>query len=480
MFYQKTNRGNFDRLSMVRSLAVVVGILLGLGATQLQAQSSATTDDSVLLKEVTTPDGNTFWYYPLPKADRTALFISWEQEVPADGSVHPAVARIARHVMMNGGAGGRSAAEIVGAFEDLDAGSDLWVEARSVSGFFVAPDGNLAAAREIAAQVITEPAFEERWFDREHQAYLEAVQEEQSQLGELAWNLVGEVLLKDHPYRDFWSNKPIDELEALSLEDVKNWHKSSFSKKSSTISVAGSASADAISKEIDLLFQDMPDTPQETPVTFNQPEIAGKTILLHAPDAPKSLLLLVGNLPADSEEVNLPFSLGLAVLGGSAKSRLFKSVRSELGASYDFGAGQINLTRDQRLLQMGGEIETVQLQKAINTVEKTYNKFRSDGVGRIEFPLSKRLFKREIVKQLSDPVSVAYQINKAVQTGFSAEYLSEYKSHVDSLSRADTNRFINESFPEYKNLLKIIVSPDKAAVDGACVISKIEEAGSCF
>ena len=116
----------------------------------------------------------------------------------------------------------------------------------------------------------------------------------------------------------------------------------------------------------------------------------------------------------------------------------------------------------------------------LDVIEKEYTEFRSDGVGRLEFPLAKRFFKREFTKQRENPVSIAFQINSAMQNGFRAEYLWNFEGHLDSISRADTNKFIGELFPEYENLLKVIVTPDASAIEGACVISKMQDAGSCF
>lgn len=123
---------------------------------------------------------------------------------------------------------------------------------------------------------------------------------------------------------------------------------------------------------------------------------------------------------------------------------------------------------------------TAQLQAALDVIEKEYTEFRSDGVGRLEFPLAKRFFKRVFTKQRENPVSIAFQINSAMQNGFRAEYLWNFEGHLDSISRADTNKFIGELFPEYENLLKVIVTPDANAIEGACVISKMQDAGSCF
>ena len=53
-------------------------------------------------------------------------------------------------------------------------------------------------------------------------------------------------------------------------------------------------------------------------------------------------------------------------------------------------------------------------------------------------------------------------------------------TNIDDLGRTDTNKLISEVFPEYDQLLKVIVSPDDKAIDGACVISSIDDAEDCL
>ena len=99
-------------------------------------------------------------------------------------------------------------------------------------------------------------------------------------------------------------------------------------------------------------------------------------------------------------------------------------------------------------------------------IDKTYSKFREKGIGPVEFPIAKRIFKRETNKQLKNPTSVAFTISDAVRNGFDNNYAHDMLDNIDNLARGDTNRLINESFPEYEQLLKIIVTPD----DKACLL----------
>ena len=151
-----------------------------------------------------------------------------------------------------------------------------------------------------------------------------------------------------------------------------------------------------------------------------------------------------------------------------------------LGATYGFSAGVFNFTREHRMFEMVGEIETAQLQKALSQIDETYTEFRAEGIGRLEFPIAKRFYKRETKKQLTNTTSVAFTVSNALRNGFDNNYVDNLVDTIDDLSRGDTNKLIGESFPEFDQLLKVVVSPDDKALEGACVISSLDEVADCL
>ena len=68
-----------------------------------------------------TAAGHQYWYFPMPDSDRTAVAINWAVDLPDTQGAHVTTPRIGIDLMLNGGAGGREAAEIIADFEDLDA-----------------------------------------------------------------------------------------------------------------------------------------------------------------------------------------------------------------------------------------------------------------------------------------------------------------------------------------------------------------------
>jgi predicted Zn-dependent peptidase len=381
--------------------------------------------------------------------------------------------------MLNGGAGGLAAEDIIADFEDHDAGSDLWVQPHEISGFIVSPKEHMQRASEIANLVVTNPNLEQRWFDREKKLFIDSAAERDTLAAGLAWNLFREVTLGDHPYKNFWSLQPLDGINSIQLEDIKNWHANAFSSKSLTISVAGNASVESINNAIDTVLTGMSDVERAPISDFDGPDIQNKTILLHNPDVKKSIILLICQLPEHSEELDVPLQLGVGVLGWGKQSRLFKAVRSELRASYGFGANTWDMTRQHRVLHMSGEIETGKAQVVLDTVRASYEKFRNKGVSFIEFPIAKKFYVQRLNEELQAPPSVAYMMMDAKMNGFSDEYMPALLDQVKAQKRADVNQSSKETFPTFDSILKLIVTPDAEAIADACVITDIAQWQSC-
>lgn len=473
------NADNSSWLSGMCATAVKSLALIAISIASAGICSAQSDGNRLAVEEITSPDGHKFWYYSLPDADRTALAVTWVQELPVN-SVHPMVARLGIDLMLNGGAGGRGAADIVADYQDLDSRSGLSVEPRAISGFIFAPNQHLSKAREIAQAVITTPAMQQAWFDREHQNLIEHARDDASNSWGIVSNVARELVIGDHPYNKFWSIKPLDKFEQVTLEDVVQWYESSFSKKTAIVAVAGSAASEVVAKELDLLLADLPEHEATEPVEFAPPDVPAKTVLFHNPDAPKSVVLLLGNLPPEGLAISQPLQLGIGVLGVGKQSRLFKALRSGLGASYGFSAGVIGYTRDYRMLHMSGEIETARLEEALKEIEDAYQEFHKSGVGPIEFPVAQSISRRKTSKLLQDPVNMAFSVTEAMRNGFGRDYVQKILESIDDMERSAVNEIIKTSMPAFDQMLKVIVTPDKDAIEGACVISSIEQARECL
>lgn len=426
-----------------------------------------------------TPMGHVFWLHPIADAKRSAIAISWPSGLGDLPEGEEMAARIGIEVMLNGGAAGKTPDEIIADFEDLDAGARLFVQPEEIRGFIVTPDDQMEKAAAIASDVLSKPNMDESWFRRERSQLAKSSRGRDKVVEGIAWNLSREIMMADHPYRRFWSIRPAENIERISLETVRRWHSTAFGNGEMTIVAAGTADVAAISDAVDRALEGLPST--KLPDTNPLPELnlPGKTIVFHAPDAAKSAILAFGRLPAATANQDLPMNISLGVLGYGAQSRLFKAVRSYLRAAYRYGAGYFDYTRNRRLLRMGGEVETAQLQAALDTTRETYETFRTGGIGLVEFPFARRFYRQRIEESLAKPTDAAFLLLESRLNGAADDDLATLVSRIDNLDRGAVNTYIAETFPRFDELLVIVVTPDANAVEGDCTITRLEDWTEC-
>ena len=471
-----------DKMSLARSLFPVMSVVLLSGCSSLggiNAAGDIAAMSSESLQTITTEGGHTYLYAPMPESERSAVAITWHTDIADLPPNKESLPRVGIDLMLNGGAGGLPAEKIIADFEDLDAGSDLWVQPQEISGFIVSPKEHMSKASEIANLVMTQPNLDQRWFKREKKSFVDSAAEREIKAAGLAWNLFREATLGDHPYKRFWSLQPLDGIKSIELDDLKDWHSQAFSSKALTITVAGNADIESINSSIDTVLSGMPDSQRKPMAVFDGADISDQTILLHKPDVDKSVLLMIGRLPTRTEELDVPIQLGVGVLGWGKQSRLFTAVRTDLRAAYGFGAGIWNMTREHRVLHLSGEVETGKAQDVFNKVRESYEKFRTKGVSLIEFPVARKFYVQRVKDEIKEPSSVAYMMMDAKLTGFSDAYFPNLLGRIQTQKRADVNAAIKNTFPEFDSMLKIIVTPDANAIKDACVITAIDQWENC-
>ena len=201
-----------------------------------------------------------------------------------------------------------------------------------------------------------------------------------------------------------------------------------------------------------------------------------RRILLHMPQADVSTLAFVASLPPTREGGEVEDLLLTHALGGDDQSALFDAVRTQLRASYGFGAGVSNYTREHRILFMAGEVDTNQVAETEAVVREAYATFRANG---LEGDLADR--KAPLASRFSELADVvAVQANSALESaldGYPAE--RSPKDELEAVTEASLNERLNTAFPSMDEFIVIAVSPDAEALPEACVIMTPREAVDC-
>lgn len=429
--------------------------------------------------EHTTPNGHHFSYAHMPKASRTAISMAWVGGYGFLASEKGNVEELGPVMMSNGGAGGLGPDEIIAQFEAIDSGARLYVAPDAFRGFVVAPGKDLPKAAEIANMVLAEPTFDPRWLKRFKRNYVENVTRYSATLKGQAWLAMRNITVGNHPLRQVWNGTPTANISTITIEDVRDWYGRTVTTDDLDITVAGDADPEVVARAIDNALKGLPAQGARRDLPVLEMHYPAKTILIHRPEAEKSHILIVGPVPPSYAPDYEALQLATGVLGVSDQSRLFTAVRKELRAAYGFKASFDDFTRANGLFYMQGEVETAKLQQALDTVRDTYEEFRADGVGIIEFPFAHRIFKNRVRTNMEKPGTIAHLMSEAHLTGRSYAEGLGYLERVEGLSRSDVNAAIGRHFPAFNGMMKIVVSSDRNAIEADCIILDFSEAASC-
>ncbi|MBF2761531.1 MAG: insulinase family protein [Ectothiorhodospiraceae bacterium AqS1] len=260
------------------------------------------------------------------------------------------------------------------------------------------------------------------------------------------------------------------------MDDLRRRHREIIVGAGLTIAVAGAISARKAGEAIDRLLAGLPDgNDRKAAPLVVQADFSPKTILLHRPDASKSMLGFFGRLPPLSEGGDLTDRLALSFFA-RPKGPLMEAVRTRLRAGYHFGAGITSHNRAIRLLSISGEVEGAKLEQAAELILRRYEDYRTKP-DLDDFPAMRRGVAGRYARQSVD--TAANNILELVLDGHDACDAPRLDEIIDAVKLDIVQDRLSSLFPPSEDLIIVAVSPDADALPGACIITEIEQVKSC-
>jgi zinc protease len=443
--------------------------LILLAGCQQEEKAGATTE--------TSPGGIEYARLYIPKAEDVAIQIAWSSTWALRSDVNQAVPYIGTDLILAGGAEGFSPGEVVETFADLNAEGTMWVTADHLHGQLIAPKDNLDKAIEIAAAHLAKPTMDQGWFDRIQQGFATNMAEANSQPANRGYDALRWAILGDTPLRKALSVDPPEMITAATRAEILDWHQETVNQTGAKIVIAGDISTEVAGKAVDALLSRLPEgaTVASTAPTS---DFSPKRILLHVPEAQTSTLVFMGSLPPTREGGEFEDLLLAVALGGDDKSVLFDAVRTGLRASYGFGAGLEAYSRDLRVLTLTGEVETAKLAEAEKIVRTAYAGLL-DAPKLDDLTARKEPFKANGEQTAIKPGAASFSALMAILDGQDANLALTLPLLLDKVTTETIEARAASAFPKAEKLIVLAVSPDAAALPGACVITSPAEAVNC-
>jgi zinc protease len=203
---------------------------------------------------------------------------------------------------------------------------------------------NLAAALRLVAEVLKEPSFPAEEFDRLKQETLTSLENQRSEPTSVAIRAMS-VAFNHYPKGHVLYSRSLDEeiadVKALTLEDVKRFHKDFYGASVGELAVVGDFDPAEISKVATELFADWKSPAAYTRIKTPYFDVTPVNQTFETPDKANAFFFARLNIKMRNDNPDFPaFSLGNFILGGGfLNSRLATRIRQKEGISYGVGSG---------------------------------------------------------------------------------------------------------------------------------------------
>ncbi len=305
--------------------------------------SSAHARDTLLnIQEVMSPGGITAWLVQDSSIPVIALKFAFRDAGAAhDGLEKQGLARLVSNTM-DEGAGDLDSQSFQQALKDHSISLSFSAGRDNFSGSLRTLTRNKDKAFELLTLALTQPRFDEEPLGRMRAANQSRIRSSLSNPDWIAARLLNDVTFEGHPYA-MNSGGTLSSLEAITSDDLRQFHTRFLGKNNLVVSAAGDISKEELGAILDQVFGMLPELKLPTPLAKLELQNQGN-IYLYNKDIPQTIIEILqpGIEKTDSDYHNakiMNFILGSSGFG----TRLTKTIREDRGLTYGIYSHLINM-----------------------------------------------------------------------------------------------------------------------------------------
>ena len=242
--------------------------------------------------------------------------------------------------------------QIQDTFDQLKAQVNISGSATGASATIQAKKENLKPVLDLVAEILEEPSFPEDEFSELKQLALASIENQRSNPQAMASIAAQRFIASPYPKDDVRYVATLDEqheeMTALTLDEVKKFHKDFYGASNSFISAVGDFDADAVRGQIRDLFGGWKSPKRYVRVENNYHKLTPTAETFEAPDKPNAMWIAGMTFPmTDTDSDYAAMTLAGYIFGSSGmNSHLFARIRGKEGLSYGIGGQFIIPTGD--------------------------------------------------------------------------------------------------------------------------------------
>jgi predicted Zn-dependent peptidase len=422
--------------------------------------------------------GFEFSFIQRPDADVVALQLAIPMDWTLQAGNNPYVPLIAADAITTGGAEGYSADEVLETMQDLNAQAFMYTQMNTLrGGINVAPE-NIDAVVTLANAILRSPSFDQVWFDRAKENWITRVKESIAIPAQQGYHALRLAIAGDSTYTAALTPSDPVAIAQVTVDMVREWHRQTIDFGSAVIAIAGPITADEAGLMVDNLLADLPRTAREH-IQPSLPAYNPRQILLHVPNAEKTTLTLIAPIPFSGDQNDVIDQVSALALGADDQSILFQKIRADLRASYGLHVGVEKFVHKTRAFLVTGEVDTAQTAAARDLILQVFADLRSTALDQAVVDRYKSYIANGLPDLHNNTTQLATSMVDAVLDGGDRFAVTKIQALLDLVTPETMRARWSADFPSPDRVTVVAVSPDKAALPGACVITQPEEALSC-
>jgi zinc protease len=370
--------------------------------------------------------GARLWVSPKKGVPLVHLVLSVPAGSAADPKGQEGLAALTATVLEEGGAGSRSGAQLLEAFEALGTTLEVTPEVMVVRYSFSVASNRFDEALALLLDVIRAPRFEPAAFESAKSRQVAELVADGDDPGYVALQKLMGALFRGTARAHLSAGLP-KSVAALTLEDVKKFYQVHYGSAGLTVVVSGDISADGVKQKLDALAPKAWLKAPDSIATYTAPAggIAPTVVAVDKPGAAQTVVM-VGKLGPAAADASLPALEQVGtVLGGSFTSRLNQNLREKNGYTYGVRT-QVVGGKDVGLMLVQSKIRTAVTGEALEQLFLELG--QANTVTEAELTKARALGETDLVEQFSSGANAAATLAGLVALGRPADWLSKQKA----------------------------------------------------
>ena len=314
---------------------------------------------------------------------------------------------------------------------------------------------DIDAVVSLLSEELRYPLFDNKEFELLKEQNINSLKNQLNDPGTQAFIALSQAIYpKDNPNYQEDTNKGIEDLNAVTAEDLKAFHKNYFGPKAMHFVVVGDVDTKVLYNSLNKNFKTWTGGTESEVKVIEPSKVAGESKVIFIPQKPSAELIIgqyTGVKKADRDYI--PFYIGTNILGGGFSARLMQTVRDNDGLTYNISAGlsgqefvggfwYTNASFNPSLFQKGEDATMLQIKK-----------WATDGVTAQELADNKSNITGSFKVGLSTTSGLARILLSYLQRGLEPDYVTQFPKEIDAV----TLEQVNNSIKKYIDLNKLII-----------------------